>query len=456
MKRTLSRIIFLRIAPIVIIAITFIAGFAFHSANKEINMVYDAQLTNNAEVLWTLVSDELKEAKRGDPKKVYDIEMAPLPNQRAMNEFTEKYADSRMFRVWESDETMVFSDNALPKSIPKQAPGFSTTSYENEQWRIYTLAIPNTKTVIEVGEKVSLRQKLVQNIIFDIALPLLFLLPVIGVLIWLGIHSSLGLIHNLVEQIRMRSPNDLAYVDTASLPRDLMPLGKSLNQLFTKLENSLNAEKRFADHAAHQLRTPLATLKLQLQMLQETKNDAEKQSLITELLSSSDRAAKLITTLLTTARLSHQHINLAPVNLYDSLASTMAELGTLATQKNINISLDGDTNVKVTADRDLLKLMFSNIIENAIKYTPAGGTVKVEIKIVEKKWRVLISDTGPGIPEHMRKTVFERFYRVDTPEIEGSGLGLAIVSEIIERLSGQIVLKTPDNKIGLLVEITLT
>jgi two-component system sensor histidine kinase QseC len=336
-----------------------------------------------------------------------------------------------------------------------QSSGFSIVNYNNDEWRIYTLPITGKSAFIEVGEKLDLRDTLVANILFNLALPLLLLVPVVGVLIWVGIGSGLGTIRNLVEQIRKRSPDDLSHVDIETLPKDLIPLGKSLNQLFTKLEHSFTAEKRFADHAAHQLRTPLATLKLQLQMLAEAKNEDERKQLIQELIRSNERAAKLVGTLLTSARLSHQPVILQSVPLYPVLATVMAELGLLATQKNIEISLDGEEKSCAWADEMLLKLLLHNIVENAIKYTPAGGEVRVKIAPCAAGYKILVRDTGCGIPEAQRGLVFERFYRIDTPMEEGSGLGLAIAAEIVKRFSGDISLKNPENNIGLLVEVIL-
>ena len=451
---TLSHKLFIRIIPTIVFTILLIAGFAFHSADVEINTVYDAQLISNANVLWTLVGDELDEASVKGPKRIDDIDLQE-GNQILFNASADDYAEARMFRVWKADRMLVYSDTALPQEVVKRPTGFSDVTYKGEDWRVYNLPLPGDQVSIEVGEKLALRNTLVDNILFNLAWPLLLLVPVIGVMIWFGIGSGLGTIHNLVEQIRKRSPNDLSHVDTNALPKDLAPLGKSLNQLFTQLDHSFTTEKRFTDHAAHQLRTPHATIKLQLQMLAKATTDEEKQGLITELMMSNERASKLVGMLLTSARLHHQQINMKSVVVYQSIAAVMAELGLLAKEKSIDMSLQGDEQLATLADETLLKLMLGNLIENAIKYTPIGGSVGVRVARQENDCKIYITDTGCGIPEEARALVFERFYRVGTPEPEGSGLGLAIVADIIERFSGSIALKTPGNGIGLLVEITL-
>lgn len=453
-KRTLSQKLFIRIAPTIVVAILLIGGLAFHSANKEINTVYDAQLISNANVLWTLVTDELQEAAEHGPKKIEDIDLAPN-SQIVTNSSADDYADSRMFRVWKAHKMLVYSDTALPENMTMQPVGFSTVLYKGDEWRIYNLPLPIPQAFIEVGEKMDLRNTLVANILFNLAWPLLLLVPLIGLMIWFGIGNGLGVIRNLVEQIHKRSPDDLSHVNTHVLPKDLAPLGKSLNQLFTKLEHSFAAEKRFTDHAAHQLRTPQAIIKLQLQMLAKATSDQEREALIKELMQSNERASKLVGMLLTSARLHYQTVNLQPVAAYSATASVMAELGLLAKEKHIEMTLEGDEAIHVMADEILFKLMMSNLIENAIKYTPSGGKVSVNIGQLAQNAQISISDTGVGIPEEKRELVFNRFYRISSPETEGSGLGLAIVMEIIERFSGKIELKTPQSGTGLLIEILL-
>ena len=451
---TLSSKLFIRIAPIIVLTILLIGGLAFCSANKEINTVYDAQLISNANVLWTLISDELQEATQKGPKEIDDIDLTGT-NQITFNESADDYADSRMFRVWKSNKIMIYSDTALPSSIEKQPTGFSTVTYNNESWRIYSLPLPGDKVSIEVGEKRSLRNKLVANILFDLAWPLLLLVPIVGAMIWLGISSGLGAIRSLVSQIRSRTPDDLSPVDTSVLPKDLLPLSHSLNYLFTKLDQSFTAEKRFADHAAHQLRTPQATIRLQLQMLAAATTEKEKKEILHELMLSNERAGKLINMLLTSARLSHQPVHLQALAAYPAIAAVMAYLGVIAKEKKIEMELSGVEDACVLADETLFKLMMANLIENAIKYTPSGGNIWVKTTAQNKTCHISISDTGCGIPEEERALVFERFYRIAIPEAEGSGLGLAIVAEIVERFSGSIELKKPKNSTGLLVEIIL-
>lgn len=455
MKRsTLSRKLFFRIVPTIVLAISVIGGSAFYSADKEINDVYDAQLISNANVLWTLISDELKEKENGAAPQINYTDLT-IGNQLALNDSVDDYANSRMFRIWKTDHIVMCSDTAFPENIAQAKKSFSYIKYNGDKWRVYALKIADSNVTIEVGEKTDLRNTLVANILLNLALPLMLLVPLVGVMIWFGIDSGLGVIRNMVLQIRKRSPDDLSHIDADSLPAELAPLAKSLNQLLTKLEHSFTAEKRFTDHAAHQLRTPQATIKLQLQMLARTTDKKERDAIVKELMLSNERSIKLVDMLLTSARLSHQHVDVHIMDAYRAVASVMADLGAIAREKNITMSLDGDENANALADEQLFRLMMENIIENAIKYTTEGGSVNVLVANNKYECLIAVEDNGCGIPESERKLVFERFYRVSTPEAEGSGLGLAIVAEIVERLSGNIELKQAKSGQGLLVEVKL-
>ncbi|MBB3302928.1 ATP-binding protein (plasmid) [Rhizobium leguminosarum] len=451
---TLTRQLFLRIAPVVMVAIVVIGAFAFNSATREINNIYDAQLINDANVLWRLLHYRLKHSIDRTPQQVDDIDFS-MDNQLAFNEDADDYADAHMFRAWVNDKIMYYSSTAFPPEVPYQKVGFTDLAYKGENWRVYSLPIPDSGIIMEVGEKISLRQTLVSNILLNLFFPLLILVPVIGFLIWLGIRSGLRAIYGLVYQIRTRSPDDLSAILVEDLPRDLLPLGRSINHLLEKLGRSLTLERRFSDLAAHQLRTPQASVKLLLQMLDKSDSEQERKPIIADLVASNNRAMHLIEQLLRLARVSHHPLNLVPVSLYRLIASTLADFGKIISSRDLDVSLEGAEAAQVRTDESLLQVMISNLLDNAIKYTPVGGRIEVMVEPEADFWLISISDSGPGIPEEEREAVFKRFYRLDTLQAEGAGLGLAIVADTAERLSVSIALSTPPWGNGLRVELRL-
>ena len=464
---TLTGKLFYRITFIVLAIMVVIGGLAFISASREIRSVYDAQLKNNADVLWQLVKENFQHAPDTLPDKAmefsddFSLKKKEGPTETDLtpnNEAEDYFGNARMFRIWNGDEIVMLSDTAFDRSIPHQrANGFSHVTYKKEQWRLYTQHIAQTNIWIEVGEKHQLRNVLVWNILVDLFLPLLGLIPLIGLVLWFGIRSGLDMTRSLVGQIQSRSPDDLSPLTVDNLPDDLTPVGSAINKLLQKLEQSINAERRFSDHAAHQLRTPLAGTKLLIQMLETADTDAERAHILRDLATSNEQSTQLVNKLLIAARVSHQPLTLHPVPLYPLVAQVTAEMGTLIAQKKLAISLEGDEAAIVNADETMLKLLIGNLLENAIKYTPEKGQVDILITedVNEECFRVMIRDTGPGIPESEKRLVFERFYRSEIPNIDGAGLGLSIVADIIERLGGSIALVTPANRIGLQVEIGL-
>ncbi|OJY01376.1 MAG: two-component sensor histidine kinase [Rhizobiales bacterium 63-22] len=455
-KPTLTWSLFIRVAPTILVTVLAIGWLAFRSATQEIHYVYDARMIDDANTLWNLLQKPLLKYDFVPPRRFRDLDLT-MGNQLSLNDYADDYADAEMFRVWKNGAVAIYSSTAFNLQQPLSRPGFSTLTYDGERWRVYTLHISGQPIVIEVGEKIALRETLVSTILLNLVLPLLILIPLIGVLMWFGIRRGLRTIYGLVDQIRSRSPDDLSFIPADELPRDLAPLAASVNQLLGKLERSLTAERRFADHAAHQLRTPYAGLKLLLQMLQQTDDEAERKEIVADLVRSNDRALRLIEQLLRSGRVSHQEIQSKRLNLYDMAASVLAELGLRVREKRLDVTLEGTEKAFVKTDGPLLRLLIENLVENAIKYTPGGGKIRVSVRESgETDWQLTVCDTGPGIPAGQREAVFQRFYRASgSPQTEGAGLGLAIVADIAQRLSAEVSLGVPDWGRGLRVDVVL-
>ncbi|MEP7453915.1 ATP-binding protein [Phyllobacterium sp. SB3] len=451
---TLTRQLFLRTAPILLIAIAAISFFAFKSATKEINHVYDAQLINDTNILWSLFQKNVDQNDDGQPEEIKGIDLN-MASQIAINDEADDYAYAHMFRLWKDGHIQLFSSTAIPAEIPIQPPGFTNVQYEGEEWRIYSLPVSQTSIVVEVGGKTALRQALVTRIMLNLVFPLLVLFPTITLLIWIGIKRGLRPIYGLVQEVRSRTPDAMSPLFLGNLPPDLHPLGLSINQLLHTLERSLQSERRFSDLAAHQLRTPQAGIKLLLQMLASADSEEDRRSIALDLVRSNDRAMRLIEQLLHTSRVNHYQMVLSPINLYNSVAAVMAEMGYHAAAKRLDLSLQGSENAEVLADDVLLQLMVTNLIDNAVKYTPVEGRIEVTIASHGPNWHLSVIDNGPGIASDQQETVFQRFHRGDTLETEGAGLGLAIVADIVRRFSASIILKEPRSGQGLWVEVHL-
>lgn len=453
-SHSLTRTLFFRVAPTILVTIVLIGVMAFRSATEQIKQAYDAQLLASANLIWLVVENELNDAGEDAFRRIRKIDLSES-DQKGLSKFANEYASDRMFRVWKSKRLVMISDGALGSAVPQQKPGFSDVEYEHEKWRIYNLPIPGTRMAVESGEKIILRQSLVKHILFELATPLALLIPAIGWLMWAGIRAGLGTLRALIAQIRHRSPDDLSPLSLKGIPRDLTPLGQSINQLLGKLTHSFNAERRFAEHAAHHLRTPLAAIKLQFQLLAQTEDTLARAGLERDIMAAIERASRLVGQLLTSARVSHQPIALTPLSWRQMCVDVIEDLAPVAMQKRIQLSLETAGEAMVWADETLLRLITGNIVENAIKYTPENGAVSIHLTTEETRVRCQVRDTGAGIPEAERTLVFSRFYRVGASRVEGTGLGLAIVSESVARMDGKITLLAPEQGSGLWVDVVL-
>lgn len=452
---TLSQRLFLRILPTLIITIAIVGIFAYHSATREIDNIYDAQLINDANVLWSLMKHPLTRMTARPTVQVPDLDFN-MDNQLALNEDADDYADAHSFRAWKGPALAFASSNAFPAEVKRFSAGFSDVTYQNELWRIYSLPIPNSDVTIEVAEKIILREGLVDNILLNLAFPLLVLVPVSAIIIWLAINNGLTNVRGLVSQIRARTPDDLSMIATGRLPRDLTPLVHSLNNLLRKLSHSLAMERRFSDLAAHQLRTPQAGIKLLLQLFDRADSDEERAALQKDLVVSNERAMHLIEQLLRLARVSHQPLQLEALPLRQIAAAALADFGVMLNRRGFNAELVGTQDPQVLTDRALLRVMIDNLLDNSIKYSPAGGRIEVRIEPSSRGFRLSIEDSGPGIPPEQREAAFQRFNRLDARGgEEGAGLGLPIVADIGNRLDIGISLGTPAWGSGLKVDLDI-
>lgn len=451
---TLAQRLFLRILPTIIITIALIGFLAYRSATREIDNIYDAQLINDANVLWSLLKKPLSSLKTHAEIRVPDLDFN-MNNQLAINDEADDYADAHAYRAWRGDVVALESSNPFPSSDKPFKPGLTDVPFKNAPWRVYSLPIANSNVTVEVAENVELRAKLVGNILTDLALPLLILIPVIACITWLAIDNGLRTIRHLVRQIRSRSSDDLSKISNIGQPRDLAPLVQSINGLLQKLERSLVLERQFSDLAAHQLRTPQAGIKLLLQLLERSDSEEERKLLVADLVSSNERAMHLIEQLLRLARVGHQTVMPEQTDLNDLAASSMADFGVIFASRSFDVQLRQHDEAFATVDRALFRVMLDNVIDNAIKYSPDGSRVVVAIAQSAGGWTLSVSDSGPGIPVDEREKAFQRFNRLRAADDAGAGLGLTIVADIASRLGIQTRLDTPEWGYGLRVNFEI-
>ena len=315
--------------------------------------------------------------------------------------------------------------------------GFSTIRHDGETWRLYTLVAD--KTIIVSAQPTDVRVGLAFSSALHILQPLVLLLPFLAIAVWLVVGPGLSSLNRTAKLVAQRSPTSLTPIPTEGLPQEALGLVSALNGLLTRLQESLESQRRFASDAAHELRTPLTALKLQIQLAERAKTPEAQQKAFSRLHEGIERATRLVQQLLTIARLDPDATQkpFLPVSLNKVLQSTHDEMTVLAEQKAIEISTDLQ-EVNVNGMEDALKLLVTNLTDNAIRYTPEGGKIRLRVSRTVDQAVIEISDNGPGIAPQERERIFDRFYRALGTKTQGHGLGLAIVKRIVELHQGEI------------------
>jgi len=274
---------------------------------------------------------------------------------------------------------------------------------------------------------------------------------------WVAARVVLQPWRKLNEEIAARGPNDLAPISFAPRQQELRPLVRSVNALLERVREGAQRERRFIADAAHELRTPLSAMQVNVEALQHRVTDAASGELLDGMVQSGDRATRLLGQLLRLMRTDAVEDTPAwrPVRLDHLAAECLATLSPLARPRQIELRLDAARPVMVTGDLESLTSMIDNAVENAIKYSPSNGTVSVCVESSGDRAVLSVMDEGPGIAPALHARVFERFYRNPGQTQSGSGLGLAIVKAAAERHRGTVSLAAAQAGQGLRVTIAL-
>jgi two-component system sensor histidine kinase QseC len=286
--------------------------------------------------------------------------------------------------------------------------------------------------------------------------PMVVAIPLIGLIIWLVVGLGLRPINWLAKEFRQREANDLSQIENNKMPDELQQLTQSANELLRRLEASFDREKRFSSDAAHELRTPIAALKIHCEnLLQESVRPSES---LLKLQQGIDRMSYLVEQILSLNRMSPDHFmgTFSRLNVTELLKNQVAEQSRALAERQHSIEFDGD-ECWIYGDRLALETLISNLLSNAIKYTPAGGRIAVGTWLRGEEVVLEIMDNGPGIDESAAERVFDRFYRLggdrNNSAVQGCGLGLSIVRQVVDLHRARIKLTRSRFATGLLAMV---
>ncbi len=362
-----------------------------------------------------------------------------------------------LFQVWDKKGNLIMESANAPSISLKNMPiGFTDQMLHGDDWRIYSTYDEKSQAKVIVAELLNLRRELADDIARSNANILLITYPVFGLLVWFIISLALRSVTRVTTEISNRASTFLEPVHLEEIPIEIKPLVAELNQLFIRLKLAFERNKRFAADAAHELRTPLAALKTHLQVSLKADNEIDRNKALQKVIESVDRSSHVVAQLLTLSRLGEEDTlsDVKPMDLHKIATEMMAYLAPYALEKNIEIELTPSPGTPIILGNDTaIGILIRNIVDNAIRYTPPQGEVKVSIIDNGDQYIFSVTDTGPGVPIELRERVFERFYRILGTKASGSGLGLAIVSQITALHHASIHLSTPASGVGLQFDV---
>jgi two-component system sensor histidine kinase QseC len=322
-------------------------------------------------------------------------------------------------------------------------------------WHTFTLRDTALGHTVRVFEPANTRSDLTSGVAHRIGRPMLLALPALGLLVWFGIGWSLAPLKTLSGVIRMRDINRLEPVDIGRAPTEVRPLVDAINLVLSRLRHSIERERAFTADAAHELKTPLAAIKVQAQVALAEPDAALKQLAMERVVQGVDRSARLAEQLLLLARLDeHEKITTAPLRLAAVAKDALLANERNAEQKNIRVTLTGDSHAEVNAEPVLIGILLDNLFDNAIKYGYAGGNVEVDVQQANGRVQLCVRDDGPGVAPDDLAHLTNRFFRAPGTQASGSGLGLSIVARIAEHFDANLELRTGVGGQGLVVALS--
>ena len=317
----------------------------------------------------------------------------------------------------------------LPAIAP---PGWSTVRIGGAGWRMYRVRLSGRQ--IDVAQPLAVRRAAADEISAALLIPLGVALPLAAFIVWIGIGRGLAPLQRTARDVRSRSPADLAPLPRERIPRELVPLIEALDDLMERLRRALDVQKEFVADAAHELLTPVTALTLQVQLLARAADEPDRAAALVELEAGLARTTHVARQLLVLARQDPERpMAHATVELLDLAQVSIAAHTPLARERDIRLMLDGDGPATIVDDAHALGILIDNLLDNAIKYSPRGGSVALRLRQEDGQIVLQVADSGAGVPEAEIGRLFDRFYRRAGNEMTGSGLGLAIARHVADR-----------------------
>lgn len=443
--RSIQRTLLAWILGALTLGAILIAFVTYLATLDEMHEVFDADLKNIAEA----VAAYHRAGYRPDA-----IDRIELPER---NDAPDEYEIVTL--TWTPEGRRVFASDPRVQLAFTRVEGWSRPTVGGEPWTVYTRVGANG--VAQAAQRMSARQQMAGESAAQVLLPMAALVLVVVGLLVFGLRRGLKPLDAAAQDVARRSARSLDPIRLDDAPQEISPLVQSINGLIERLALALSVQRRFLADAAHELRTPVTALRLQLQLLERSRDESERRQALSDLGEGIQRSQHLIEQLLQVARAEPEAepTRRERLDLAEIVRSVVATLSLKADHLDLDLGADAPSPVPVAGHADSLTTLLENLVDNALRYTPAGGVVDVTARVRNGRPVLVVADDGPGIAATERERVFDRFYRGEAAaqqarDHSGSGLGLAIVKAIADSHGARVELKDPPSGHGLVVEVS--
>ncbi|WP_374325899.1 ATP-binding protein [Azonexus sp.] len=393
--------------------------FSYSKAQHEAEELMDGSLAQTARLLLAITHDN--EDDLG--------ELAPrLATVRGAADI---YEPPLEFQIGRGNGTILARSPDAPEFPILGVAGYNDIIRHKEAWRVLNVVSTDGRYRVQVAQAIGLRDRAALEVATQTVWPLLLITPVLILLIYISIKRALRPLEQLAREVATRTPDSLAPLTSDRVPTEARPLVLAINRLFRRVGRTLDNERRFTADAAHELRTPLAALKVQTQVARLSGDSPVREHALQQIEAGVDRAGRLVEQLLRLARL--DPLSCPPHNQAVDLGQLVGRV-VAACHAEASVTCPPlDATCLVQGDDDLLQIAVRNLVDNALRYSPPDSAIRVIIaRRDDAGYDLTVSDNGPGVPEAVLARLGERFFRAEPGKTEGNGLGLAIVARIAE------------------------
>jgi two-component system sensor histidine kinase QseC len=422
------------------------AAMTWRDTRAELDELLDGHLAQAAALLVAQQMGEIEDGRGGDGR--HDVD-APILH---------RYAPKVAFQVFHEGALVLRSANApMQPMAAEDGPfkaGFRTATIDAQDWRVFAAHGAEQDVQVYVGEQVSSRASILWAVLRSIVWPTLLAMPLMALAVWWAVRRGVAPLRLLGRTLAARQPQALQPVTIAHVPAEMAPMIDALNGLFERIALLMESERRFTADAAHELRTPISAIRAQAQVAMGESDDAARRNALQSTLQACDLAARLVSQLLTLSRLeTGDEPGRAVVDISSLAREVISVSAAAALTRQQNIGLDAPLPCQITGDTTLLTVLVRNLVDNAIRYTPNGGTIHVSVGLTGRLVRLRVEDSGPGMADEDIARLGERFFRVLGSGQGGSGLGWSIIQRVARTQGAAIRVRGSQQLGGLLVEV---